>query len=529
MVTPESRRLQGMWLQICLVLAGLLSHYQRPYVLRSDNRQEQMSFLGLSLVLTITNSGVTYSGGWRWYHVCVVVFVVLIMTASMFWIQFVAVQDRSGREERVSRAEQDLRDFTRRVFSTVVPGFLLLKDEHRAEIRERVQVETFTEGETIYREGDPANSFYIIKEGLVTISSTQEGRTERTIQNGESFGAGALEIEPRRRVATAVVASKELLCLRLIRPDWLRTWMKITDDVAMDIFKELDSAGEGQLQQEELESYLLTRWNESQVNAGGSAIHLEISPSGSENSLEQLATQTVSALMQVFDDDGDGTISAVEFKRNLRNIPADDYVAANALDLEGVTSPLPVRACPFKYFHVDPKTNRREPYSDADNDIIFGAQSTGQVSVRLSNPGYEVRFGANAISSKVIKPCHTGMCQVNLENDNTRVVERLDALDSDAIVRVEAAPVAAQKATTDCVYRWPSVQQVIASAQHRQRTSPTYYHVDPTTNRRVPYSPADNLLIMTAENQGKTAVRIADTTCPHSGETLSFEVSVPSL
>jgi hypothetical protein len=502
-----------MWLQICLVLAGLLSHYQQPYVLRSDNRQEQMSFLGLSLVLTITNSGVAYSGGWNWYHVCVVVFVVLLMTASMVWIQVEAARERTGREERVARAEADLKEFTRRVFSTVVPGFLLLKDGHRDEIRKRVQVETFTEGETIYREGDPANSFYIVKEGQVTISSTQENRIERTIHTGESFGAGGLEIEPRRRVATAVVTSKELLCLRLIRPDWLRTWVSITDDVAMDIFKDFDSAGEGQIQREQLEMALLTRWN------AGAA----------DGSLEQLAHHTVDTLMQVFDDDGDGKISALEFKRNIRTIPADDYVIANGLSLGAATSPPPIRACPFKYFHVDPKTNRREPYGDADNDTIFGAQSTGQTSAQLSNALYEIRFGANAVSSKVTKPSHTGMCQVNLENNNTRVVERLDVLDSDAVVRVEAAPVAAQQATTDSVYRWPSVQQVLASAQHRKRKSPTYFHVDPTTNRNVPYSPYDNALIMAAENEGKTSVRIADVTNPHTGETTPFEVSVPGL
>ena len=73
----------GMWLQICLVLSALLSHYVRPYELTSDNRQEQMSFLGLSLVLTVTNSGVRYAGAWKWYHISVVAFVILVSTASM--------------------------------------------------------------------------------------------------------------------------------------------------------------------------------------------------------------------------------------------------------------------------------------------------------------------------------------------------------------------------------------------------------------------------------------------------------------
>jgi hypothetical protein len=58
----------GMWLQITMVLAALVSSRKSPYKLAADNRQEQMSFLGLSLVLSITSSGVPYSGGWTYWH-----------------------------------------------------------------------------------------------------------------------------------------------------------------------------------------------------------------------------------------------------------------------------------------------------------------------------------------------------------------------------------------------------------------------------------------------------------------------------
>ena len=36
---------------------------------------------------------------------------------------------------------------------------------------------------------------------------------------------------------------------------------------------------------------------------------------------------------------------------------------------------------------------------------------------------FEVRFGANAISRKMPTPPASGMVQVNLQNENTRVVE----------------------------------------------------------------------------------------------------------
>ena len=43
---------------------------------------------------------------------------------------------------------------------------------------------------------------------------------ERVINNGDAFGAGSLEPVPRRRVATAVATSFDVICLRLIRADW---------------------------------------------------------------------------------------------------------------------------------------------------------------------------------------------------------------------------------------------------------------------------------------------------------------------
>jgi CRP-like cAMP-binding protein len=93
------------------------------------------------------------------------------------------------------------------------------------------QVETFEMGDTIYREGDTANSLYIVKQGQVTISSTEEGRLERVMNNGDAFGAGSLEPVPRRRVATAVATSFDVICLRLIRADWLQ-FSDVVDETA---------------------------------------------------------------------------------------------------------------------------------------------------------------------------------------------------------------------------------------------------------------------------------------------------------
>jgi hypothetical protein len=477
---------------------------QQPYVLKSDNRQEQMSFLGLSVVLTITNSGVTYSGGWQWYHIIVVVFVVVVSTGSMVWIQYHASRERASREARVAKGEKDLREFTRRVFSAVVPTFLLLKDNDRAAIRKCIQVETFECGETIYSEGDKAHAFFIIKDGLVTISSLQEDRTERTLTNGDSFGAGALETDPRKRVATATVTSKEVICLRLIREDWLRAWMSVTDQMATEVFNKLDITNQGCILSYELETLLLERWAEDATI---------------DDELRLLVRETVEALMVIFDDDGDGKITLAEFKRNLRAVPADDYVAAISQSSDGA---LAGPRCPFHYFHVNPRNNCREAYTDAENAAIFAAQSSGLLSVQLTAP-YEVRFGENACSSKMAKPSHTGMCQVNLENENTRVIERVDIMDKQALVRCEAAPVAAQEPTTHAVYQWKEAVR-LAKASIKRVARCEYFHIDPTNNRRCAYSEADNATIMAAENAGAGSVRVSDVLNPHTGQPMHFEL-----
>ena len=37
---------------------------------------------------------------------------------------------------------------------------------------------------------------------------------------------------------------------------------------------------------------------------------------------------------------------------------------------------------------------------------------------------FEIRFGVNAVSKRMPRPSRTGICQVNLGSQNTRIVER---------------------------------------------------------------------------------------------------------
>lgn len=76
---------------------------------------------------------------------------------------------------------------------------------------------TFTENETIFREGDPSLYFYIVKSGRVSIDvhlSSKGRRTLLTVNPGELFSWSAL-VEPRRENASAhAVEPTEVLAFR---------------------------------------------------------------------------------------------------------------------------------------------------------------------------------------------------------------------------------------------------------------------------------------------------------------------------
>ena len=94
--------------------------------------------------------------------------------------------------------------------------------------------------------------------------------------------------------------------------------------------------------------------------------------------------------------------------------------AAGGLGLPPAQQPV-VRA----FCHVS-GDGTKTSYSDADNRLISEAQARGLPAVRLSG-GFEVRLGANAVSSKWDTPPSSGMIQVNLANDNARLVKALSS------------------------------------------------------------------------------------------------------
>lgn len=87
------------------------------------------------------------------------------------------------------------------VFSRYTPGAL-------AEIVEQMSVHRFEAGTVLFREGDPGDAFYIVREGAVRIEDTERPLAE--LEEGAFFGELAL-VSGNPRNATAVVARDAVL------------------------------------------------------------------------------------------------------------------------------------------------------------------------------------------------------------------------------------------------------------------------------------------------------------------------------
>ena len=127
----------------------------------------------------------------------------------------------------------------------------------------------------------------------------------------------------------------------------------------------------------------------------------------------------------------------------------DQLVAANALRTAQTPPPPPDYGPSIgpSFAHID-EYGRRTPYGPADNAVIGHARAAGASEVMVSDvrlPSgaflqFAVRFGQNAVSSRMPRPSQTGMCQVNIHNDNTRLVEELQQTPAPAPPAYAPAP-----------------------------------------------------------------------------------------
>jgi CRP/FNR family transcriptional regulator, cyclic AMP receptor protein len=103
-----------------------------------------------------------------------------------------------------------------------VPALRALASGHRAEIAGCARNRVFGPDEQIMREGDPADAFYIIREGTVTLETAVPGRgpvTVQTLHDGDLLGWSWLVPPHRtafdaRSLGTTHVIAFDGTCLR---------------------------------------------------------------------------------------------------------------------------------------------------------------------------------------------------------------------------------------------------------------------------------------------------------------------------
>ena len=112
-----------------------------------------------------------------------------------------------------------LKDFLRRVNL-----FTDLDDGQLGALAGLVKEERHAAYELIFREGDPVDSFYIVREGLVTVFRDEPGRPQQALarlEEGGFFGEMGLLNDKARRYASARTAAPTVL-LRLEKADLIR-------------------------------------------------------------------------------------------------------------------------------------------------------------------------------------------------------------------------------------------------------------------------------------------------------------------
>ncbi|CAG9465654.1 unnamed protein product [Pedinophyceae sp. YPF-701] len=77
-----------------------------------------------------------------------------------------------------------------------IPALSVLNEEQRRKLADAMDPMEFEDGETIFRKGDEADRFFLVKEGHIRI--VDEGRTISMVSPGQGFGERALQFDIKR-------------------------------------------------------------------------------------------------------------------------------------------------------------------------------------------------------------------------------------------------------------------------------------------------------------------------------------------
>ena len=90
-----------------------------------------------------------------------------------------------------------------------------MTDHQKDELAKALIILKYSKNQIIVNEGDQANSFYIIKEGIVHV---YKGDTYvRSMRSGESFGESALLLDTPRQMSITASSDTEVVCLALAK------------------------------------------------------------------------------------------------------------------------------------------------------------------------------------------------------------------------------------------------------------------------------------------------------------------------
>lgn len=95
-------------------------------------------------------------------------------------------------------------------FLEEVPILTALTTAERAKVADALQTHTFTPDETIIREGDPGDNFYIMESGTADVYKNGEHGPIKTYNKGDYFGELAL-LNDKPRAATIVAKTKVIV------------------------------------------------------------------------------------------------------------------------------------------------------------------------------------------------------------------------------------------------------------------------------------------------------------------------------
>ena len=117
-----------------------------------------------------------------------------------------------------------------------IPFFGKLNDEDIQKIAEKVQMEYFPEGHTIFNEGDDGGKMYIIKRGQVKVVRNKE--VLAVLKDNAFFGEMALVSDELRNATIETASEVELLTLDKFNfKELLETNSAIAEMVSYEVVK----------------------------------------------------------------------------------------------------------------------------------------------------------------------------------------------------------------------------------------------------------------------------------------------------